>query len=762
MNARLDRLRVAVAVAWVVAASGLALAVLGALQPLSRWIVFEYAGFWAATGIWAVACLAIGLRLLRALDLAPPLGERLVLGAALGVLTFGLAIYAIGLAHGLHAVTFFALPAGFIAIGARDLARAFAGVRRILRATGWRRPGPLVVAASVFGLLALALVYIEVLSPGNLAYDARWYHLGLAEEFAASGAVHRAPEGLFTASLPLLATYLYTWAFLMPFGSLFHRVELASHMEIALLVLTLASIGRLAGWFVRGRPIRGAWAALFLFPGIFVYDGNLNGGADHVLAAFAIPLALALRRFWADPGPRWGGLTAAFAAAAMLTKYQAMYVVIPAAALVAARGGEAALRAHAPGARRAALRSVGMAALVGGGLMATLWLKNWIWYGNPVFPLMHECFATHPWSIDATTSHDWTDPRWIPAGKGLAALGDTALETLRFGFRAHDWPGFHGEWPVAGFLFTLLWPVPLLLPGTPRRLRVASIALLVAVAIWYFTQHQDRYLQSLTPLLAAAVVATLCELWRVGRVARAAATALVAVQLAWAGGLLFLPTHAMLGRSALANAIEFLAGGFNAPSARRQMVDPSLEAVSKALPPRARVLLHGQHLRLGLEVPVVSDAPEQQSAFAYRAWRSPAEIARHLRKMGVTHVVWTPSPPLWGDWGSELAFFDFVSHSLVEHQSVEGYSVGRIPDQLPADNGDDAVEVQACRGRGQTTLLDLGAVLTSGAPMGAAEPSRPARFVVTEDRCPSAPPGPPFVRIAGRSGYTLWSRPLRP
>jgi hypothetical protein len=760
---KLDRLRVALAAAWLAAAAIFALVTLNELQPIGRWLVTRYAGLWAATLGWAVACLAAGLHLLRVFRLAPPLRERLVLATALGMFAFGLAVFVLGLVHALGAPTFFALPLLFLTFGWRDLRRAGAGIRKVRRLVRAPRPGVCVAAAMVFGLLAVVLLYLETLSPGNVSYDSRWYHLGLAQDYAASGAVRRFPEGSFQASVPQLATYLYTWAFLLPWGGLFSRVELAAHMEIATLLLTLAALPLAVTWLARGRRVRAAWAALFLFPGIFVYDGTLNGGADHILAAWTIPLALALGRFWRSGDRRWGALTAAFAAQAMTTKFQAMYVVFPAIALFVFRGVQLGLRAPEPAARREAWRALGVAGAVGLALAAPLWLKNWIWYGNPVFPFARERFATRPWSVDAAMSHDYLDPRWIPAGKGLAALADTARETLRFGFHAHDWPSFHGAWPVSGFLFTLLWPLPFVLPRAGGRQRVASVALLVGAGIWYYTFHQDRYLQILAPLMAATVLVTLNQLWHGGRLARVAAGALVGVQVAWAGGLLFLPTHAMLGRSAIANALDLLASGFTQTS-RRLVVDGGLEAVSHALPPRSRVLLHGQHLRLGLDAPVVTDVPEQQSAFAYRAWGSPAEITRQLRAMGITHVVWTPAPVIWGNWGSELAFFDFVNHYLVDRQSVDGYLLGRLPAQLPAgrpDLGDDAVDLRFCRGRAQTTLMDLHAVITSPAPLHGGEPSAPTRFIVTEDACGGVPPSPPYTRVAGISGYTLWSRPIR-
>ena len=201
-------------------------------------------------------------------------------------------------------------------------------------------------------------------------------------------------SGSFLGSVPQVATYIYTWAFLLPGAGLFGHVELAAHVELVIFLATLASLPLLVTWVASGRRIAASWSALFLFPGIFVYDANLNGGADHILAFWTIPFVLALRRFWRTPDRRWGVLVAVLAGAAVMTKYQAMYVVIPGVALWMGRALTTALRAPAPAARREAWIAIGCAAAVGVAVTAPMWLKNWIWYGNPVFPFLHERVAT--------------------------------------------------------------------------------------------------------------------------------------------------------------------------------------------------------------------------------------------------------------------------------------------------------------------------------------------------------------------------------
>lgn len=762
-------LRPAVLSTWLLLAAAVALYGLDPYYPVRHWMIFAYVGYWVAALAWATACTGLGLRLIRLLGIEAPLRERLLYGAGAGIFAYAVAMFLVGLAHGLGPVTFFALPILGVALGLRDLSRMFKGVRRLLRVARQRArpPGAIATGALVLGILGVAVLYLDILTPGNLSYDARWYHLGLAEDYAASGMVRRLTEGSFLGAVPQVATYLYTWAFLLPGAGLFGHIEVAAHMELVIFLATLASLPLLVRWVAGGRRIAASWTALFLFPGIFVYDANLNGGADHILAFWTIPFVLALRRYWRLPDRRWAILVSGLASAAMMTKYQAMYVVIPGAALFIGRSLWFALGPPSAGegttpvaSRREAWLALGCAAAVAVVATAQLWLKNWIWYGNPVFPFLHERFATHPWSADARTSHDYLDPRWVSTATGLTRLGETAVESMRFGFRAHDWAEFHGIWPVTGFLFNLLWPIPLLLPKA-SRLRLVSLLTLLGVFIWYFTFHQDRYLQVLTPLMAACVLVTINRLWQLALPVRLGTALVLAVQFAWGGNHPFLPSHAMLGQAALKHTIDFLGSGFSAQGQwdARFAVEPGLEAAGAPLPPAARVLIHGQHLRLGIGRAAATDVIEQQSGIAYRMWSSPSEIQRQLSAMGITDLVWAAAPSIWIDWGSELAFYDFAMHYTVNRRSAGGYTVGHVPEQMASLPADDVVDMRLCNERGPTTLPMLQSVMAGATLVKGGSPPGQPRFIVTEGSC-GGTIGPPYVSLVGAGPYRMWSRPL--
>jgi len=138
--------------------------------------------------------------------------------------------------------------------------------------------------------------------PAQCRGDSYWYHLPIAEQYVARGAIRPFAEGWYLGAYPQLATLLYTWAYQSP-GKLFDHVALSSHLEWALFLATLAGVRRwrVACWRYP-RPY--AAAAVFLFPGIFLYDSSLITGADHVLAFFAPALGLALIRLGRRFEPR--------------------------------------------------------------------------------------------------------------------------------------------------------------------------------------------------------------------------------------------------------------------------------------------------------------------------------------------------------------------------------------------------------------------------------------------------------------------------
>ena len=201
-------------------------------------------------------------------------------------------------------------------------------------------------------------------------------------------------------------------------------------------------------WCTAGRSARGSWAALFLFPGIFVYDSTLCCGSDHILAFWAVPILLATRRLLR----RWDVASAVVLsvgmAGAVLTKYHAIYLLAGPVIAVAARVCRDLVRSRW---RPSVSALLPVAACVAGVLLLTtpLWLKNWIWYGDPVYPMLREHFSLRPWVPDADPDKFLQAAAWTPQGPLAKRVLDTLAATFTFSFVPHDWWNLHGTTPVS-------------------------------------------------------------------------------------------------------------------------------------------------------------------------------------------------------------------------------------------------------------------------------------------------------------------------
>ncbi len=605
--------------------------------PLREWLLFLYLRYWLFALFFSAACLSTGLRLLKVILPEPPrLGERLTLGFALGVLVFASGVFLGGLAGLFGHVFFFAWPSVMIGIGARSGWRDFRLARRHLRKFGPRLylPHSLVeAAAAVLLVLGLAATYLLVMTPLNVGGDSYWYHLPIAEEYVARGAIRPFAEGWYLGAYPQLASLLYTWAFQSP-GALFDHVMLSSHLEWALFLATLPGISALARRLLGGTRVPYAAAAIFLFPGILLYDSSLVTGADHIHAFWAPALGLALLRLGRRFDAREAVLAGILTAGPILTKYQGIYFFVCASLLVLFLTVRTRRLRPALGWALACLLT-----------SSSHWLKNWVYYGDPFYPLLHNFLPSRPFHAGAAPllNREYWNAQFILTGTFWEKLWATVLSLPTFSFVVHDW-GFHGERPVFGSLFTLLIPLLLFVRPRPRaRVWLMIAGIHIAIAVWFVTSHQDRFLQAMLPWMVACTVTALVLAWRTGVVVRAALALLVLSQVAWGGDVYFIRSHAMIGDSVLKQTVDLLGAGQNGKyDDRRHLHGGSFQAVGERLPEHAKVLVHQRHDRLGLLHESVSDTIGWQGAIDYLLLDTPDATVDLWRTMGVTHVVWWP------------------------------------------------------------------------------------------------------------------------
>jgi hypothetical protein len=155
--------------------------------PISEWLFWRYAAYWAYSALFAVASFSSGLAILHWAQIRLPLLERLAIAFAIGVFAFQLAMFLVGVFQAYSFAAFLAVPAALAAWGAPVLVplavRTFrvgsAVERRVeFRRSPRRRLWTLLAAG--FGCAGLAMLYFTILTPDNVQFDARWKQMALA------------------------------------------------------------------------------------------------------------------------------------------------------------------------------------------------------------------------------------------------------------------------------------------------------------------------------------------------------------------------------------------------------------------------------------------------------------------------------------------------------------------------------------------------------------------------------------------------------
>lgn len=668
--------------------------------PIQHWLFWSYAKLWGWCLLFGAACFSAGTLVVSwLLPKGFPLRERLVFTLPAGVLMFFYALFLGGLCHLFSPVFAVVMPIGLVAAGALPTYRSLRPFFRHLRAARRRGVAPLVwwhYPAGLLGLLGVGALYFAILSPDNIAFDSHFYHLGIAQQYAADKAILRSPEAWWTLAIPHLASVLYTWSFLLPGLNGFERIVGAAHLEFVIFLWTLLAIPTLVRWLAPGARGRMTWVAMFLFPGILLYDSHLSAAADHITAFWAIPIYLAFRRAYRDLEPRYTALVALLLGGAFLTKYQAFYLILPVLVLIGrtvwlmARGalrkrkGDPTVRLSAP--------LVGLATAAGVGLAITgaHWLKNWVFYGDPLFPYLAGVLHPrgHVPEVDRLYREwqQWQFTPWVFPGTTQERLLEGLKVMGTFSFKPHDFPRFHGKVPIFGSLFTLSL---LLLPFLERTKRIwpLVIATQLGVFLWFWTFPFDRYLQILLPWMAAATAATFSLAWRTDVVARAAVVVLIAAQVIWGGDVYFIPAHAMTKQSPAITTSKLLGEGYKKRYEERYELG-QLHKIGAVLPKDATVLLHEHNPRLGLWRRVVSDGAGWQFGIRYELLGGPREVHELFQRFGVTHILTRrQTSRMWDAIGADLQFFEYVERWAKPGKKMGTFSIFEPAKEPPPATG---------------------------------------------------------------------------
>lgn len=656
------------------------------VYPIKTWLFWSIAPLWCWIALLSLGWVALGSWVLERIHprRSLPLLETLVLSSSLGCVLFVLLMYAAGALHLFRPWFAVLLPLGLCLLGRTSLLDLWRRLREqtSTEASSMRQLG--VTLSIGFGGAVLLLVYLAVMTPDAINFDAAWCHLTVAQDYARNGKIVWFPAD-YARNHPHLASLVHTWGWLVPGLTIQQRWMLALHDEFAVVLWSLAGVAAAARWMLRETSTPALWVAFFLFPNILVYDSNPGGAADHYLAFFAAPLFLAAVRAARGVSPGSWALFGALGAGALLTKYQGLYLVAGVGVVLAQAWLFRAWRSWKSGEFRDTWRSwvaapaAALAALIL--VSSPHFLRNLIFYSNPFYPFAQKQFAsTHPIVPNGPFLVDWVfkDTRWTPSGSLVSKLWDSLVLTMTFSVKPHY--SFTKNVPSFGSLFSLLLPLVLLARGG-KRLWLGAFAGWFCIFCWAFTFRVDRNLQAFVPLLAAVTAAALVRVAQLGIPGKIAAVGLLSLQLVWGADAFFFSSHNLVDSS-----VRLIRSGYEGQRQDRLNHRQGFVAVNSQTPKDAKILLHGFSQSLGIDREILLDYPGHQGLFSYDKVRSKRELYDFYKALGLTHVLnsFTHAYPTKQ---GEILFSALITRGLAQKRRVGSYDLYNVPAQPPADLG---------------------------------------------------------------------------
>jgi hypothetical protein len=689
-----------------IAGVGLYAGVVNRRYPVSDWLAWRILPLIGYVLLFELACVSGGsFVLFRLLKIrTASLLEAALFARATGVALFASLFYVAG-ALGLFE-TWFALlfATGFVLVGARDLVWR---LRVELRVGRFRRPrGPAVrwlgALAGMFGAVGFFLLYLQSMTPEAINFDASWYHLPIAQDYAREGKL--VPfYGDYNRAFPHLNSIVYTWGFLMPKLSAPLQWMMALHLEMAFVVWKAVGVAAAARWMLSGKRTPGLWAVFFLFPGVFVYDQNPGGSSDHFLGFFAAPVLIAAGRAVTSLGRRYCALLGLLLGGALLTKTQAIYLIGAAGAILGVRwvqlsGRLLARRLGRPVGFSVPLRELLIAAGLVLGLMVLVSLphfaKNAVFYRDPVYPFAQRFFDAYPEHAKSALLFEKIYPNYphLPKGEGLMRHLNALRLFFTFSFDPHY--SFTKEVPNMGSLFTLLLPGALLCRRV-GRIWIGIGASFVAIMVWAETYTGDRYLQGLITIPIAVTAALLVRLWSSGWLSRIGVSLLVSFQLIYGGDAPFYSGHKRMLAS-----LELLRSGYENRRQDSQRFDKFRSGhtkLSKSIPSGAVLLARNYRTTLGIDHPIVFDIQAWQALVFYEPLKSPAQFWDLLKSRGITHLLFPKGqrPP---DHLQAAILFAELARAGGDRLHGGGLTVVALPETRPPEGDEYLVVVMSVPG----------------------------------------------------------------
>jgi hypothetical protein len=570
----------------------------------------------AAAGLLLLAATTAGrAAAVRLLPGGTPFAVQTIFGAGLGLGLLGYLTLGAGLAG-------FASPLSCLVILALVFGASIREILELLRraaAAGVRsfrlELGP--AEAAAFAILGafLAVTLLGALSP-PFYYDGLVYHLSVPKLHLLRGFVGHVPENVH-AQYPSLAQMLY----LLALGL---RDDIAVKLLNFGIGLVLAAAVYLFGRTFADRAT-GAWAAVIVLTTEAVAMTLTRVMIDAATALFPFLALFAIALWDRDEcrNPRLLLLAGLLGGLAISTKYTDFWlwaILLAAVALLALKRGRGAAAILPP-------------LLAGGTSLIVLlpWLmKTGSWTGNPVFPFFFDLLGGRPWDA-------WAQERFAAYNAGMGgpiswrSIYRTPLEMFLIRGSMENL--------TLGALFLLALPFVLADRSRPRAFALAGAVLLAYVPYWFLSARIVRYLVLVVPCAALLVAHARTALVPGSRAHRALGAVLIAGML---HNLAFFAVDELTVFEPVAVALG--AETREAFLSRKLQPYEAMRFASRTLPRDAKVFFIGETRGYHLDRDYIANSAHDPSLLAalVRRTRDAGGVARELRALGVTHLLYHP------------------------------------------------------------------------------------------------------------------------
>jgi hypothetical protein len=593
-----------------------------------------------AAGLAAVA-FGVGRRIIRALGLTPAnLAEEVAFSIMLGTGATGLCVLGFGLLGLLNPLPITGLLLALAIASRRDLGRllavATAGVKR---ATATRESQALFILC----LLLLTLLFLRTATPPHSG-DEAIYHLSATRLFVERGRVYPIYDNAL-GNMPFLLHMIYAIC-------LMAKADIAA--KIFSLILAVTSALSLYGFSAHFLTRRIGTVALFgFFAAMMVVEIAVTARIDVSLAGMLFMTTYAMIIYLETRRPSWLWMSALLAGFSLGIKYPAAVWLLLVGIMYLA---ESLLRRrHLPTVVRRGITYTVIAASI-----ASPWyVKNYIWFHNPVYPFMTgEVAEVGETGVRYFSTDDETkmDAHLLVARQEIPELVTDKEHFLAraAASRAERHPYRFWEYftDPEKYLVGDLYHYPnylfLLIPGLLFLKRSRWVAWLLGLSVAYYlltvrTSWIARYLLPLYPALTVVVAFTLTGLAErlSARIPRA--TSIPAYAIAFA---IVAPIAMSLANIHFRRNLEFLTGTLSRSAfmTTNAIYYPPVDYINRRLPHDARIMLVGVQESYDLNRDYIPGMGSGSTAWQRLLIRNATldEVHQDLKRQAVTHILFSP------------------------------------------------------------------------------------------------------------------------